>query len=166
MNELNHRIWTPFPRTPMCFMISEARMRSIMVPSRELSPVPRKNWKKIRRKRKAKNHHLLQPRPREPRCGRESLRAGLRRSQLKGRLHCLAHGRDQKAGGRRDLRFRGKKPAQEIPQEHFQQIRESHQSVRTGEGRRPHCGLHLRRQRFHADGKAVSGVKEAQQIPV
>jgi len=35
-------------------MISEARMRSIMVPSRELSPVPRKNWKKIRRKRKAK----------------------------------------------------------------------------------------------------------------
>lgn len=28
-----------------------------MVPSREPLPVPRKNWKKIRRKRKAKSHH-------------------------------------------------------------------------------------------------------------
>ena len=43
-----------------------------------------------------KAHHLLQPWPCEPRCGRESLRAGLRRSQLKGWLPCLAHGRDQK----------------------------------------------------------------------
>ena len=58
------------------------------------------------------------------------------------------------------------KRQKEIPQVNLGPVHRCGKALRAHSGKRQDCGVHLRRQGFHADGKAFAGVAKIQRSAV
>ena len=99
----------------------------------------------------------------QQRCGRRhAVRARLPGVQPHRGLCRMAPAGDRPSGVRRPARPRGAKHPHQIQSAAPEPVCPRHQGLPADPERRQNCGLHLRRQGFHADGKAAAGIAAPQ----